>query len=481
MGDWSCDCMISVLYVDNDPVLPDAIKSALEKKGDYRVDTASPSIASDMVRQGSFDIVVSEIPPSPLTVDTYIKEIRGIRSSIPLLFFSRNYTRESVLAVLNSGANYFLVKGSDPIGQIDEISNRIIEILNGAVSCRDESRILATVLGNLEGFTYRCKNDPALTLEYASDGCTGLIGYSVSDLIGKKIGLNDLIEPEHFERVRDQRIHAINNHEKFELEYPIRTAHENTVWVLERGARSGGVNAGEGSVEGLITNITKKKHSEDAFQQMSKKISILSSATRHDINNKLTILSGYTQLILADTQDPKITKYVNIEEKAIDDITKILKFTKEYEKVGIDLPQWQTLTDVVSRGVSQAGLGTIKFLNETKGYSVLADPLFERVFFNLADNAVRFGETATEMHARCEQRDGNLVVIFEDNGKGILPAQKERIFDRGFGKNTGLGLFLSREILAVTGLVIRETGDYEKGARFEILMPKNKFKILTSA
>jgi len=42
----------------------------------------------------------------------------------------------------------------------------------------------------------------------------------------------------------------------------------------------------------------------------------------------------------------------------------------------------------------------------------------------------------------------------------------------GFGKNTGFGLFLSREILALNGITIRETGVFGRGARFEIAVPE---------
>jgi signal transduction histidine kinase len=54
----------------------------------------------------------------------------------------------------------------------------------------------------------------------------------------------------------------------------------------------------------------------------------------------------------------------------------------------------------------------------------------------------------------------------------VSPDEKEKIFSYGFGKNTGLGLFLSREILSITGITIKETGEYQKGARFEITCPR---------
>jgi signal transduction histidine kinase len=69
-----------------------------------------------------------------------------------------------------------------------------------------------------------------------------------------------------------------------------------------------------------------------------------------------------------------------------------------------------------------------------------------------------------------ESGDGTIIVC-EDDGEGIPVEEKEKVFERGFGKNTGLGLFLSRENLDITGITIKETGEPGKGARFEIAVP----------
>lgn len=54
--------------------------------------------------------------------------------------------------------------------------------------------------------------------------------------------------------------------------------------------------------------------------------------------------------------------------------------------------------------------------------------------------------------------------------------QKKYIFERGFGKNTGYGLFLTREILAMSDITIIENGQYGTGCRFEIDVPKGKYR-----
>jgi len=76
------------------------------------------------------------------------------------------------------------------------------------------------------------------------------------------------------------------------------------------------------------------------------------------------------------------------------------------------------------------------------------------------------------------ETDSRLRITFEDNGSGIPENLKERIFDRGYGTNTGFGLFLIREILDITRITIRETGTPGTGARFEITVPAGAYRIL---
>ena len=102
---------------------------------------------------------------------------------------------------------------------------------------------------------------------------------------------------------------------------------------------------------------------------------------------------------------------------------------------------------------------------------VLADPMLDKVFTNLLDNTIRHGEHVTEIAVSYEISDDELDIIWEDNGVGIPDGEKEKIFERGFGKNTGLGLFLVREILSLANIRISENGTAGKGARFEIAVP----------
>ena len=121
--------------------------------------------------------------------------------------------------------------------------------------------------------------------------------------------------------------------------------------------------------------------------------------------------------------------------------------------------------------VVSAPIGTIRVNNDIPvGTEVFADPLIAKVFYNLMDNAVRYGGNVSTVRFSVEEQGDDCQIICEDDGEGVIAEEKEKIFERGFGKSTGLGLFLSREILTITGITILENGEPGKGARFEMKM-----------
>jgi len=119
----------------------------------------------------------------------------------------------------------------------------------------------------------------------------------------------------------------------------------------------------------------------------------------------------------------------------------------------------------------------VRITVDTRAASVLADPLFERVLHYLFDNALRHGETVTEIKISLHTTGSSGLLLVENNGVSIPAAEKEKIFERGYRKGTGWGLFLAREILSVSGMSIAETGEPGKGVRFEITLPPGSFRL----
>jgi PAS domain S-box-containing protein len=223
-------------------------------------------------------------------------------------------------------------------------------------------------------------------------------------------------------------------------------------------------------------DVTERKSAETALRNANRKLNLLSGIVRHDIKNKLTALFIYLELAAgrgAGT-DPG-EELVKVRDSA-DGILTLIDFTQKYQDLGVAAPVWQNVGEVLAESKSHLDCSGIRIVEKTDGLDLLADKLFERVIYNLLDNALRYGHDLTTFSLRFTRNDESLTLFVEDDGRGIPADLKERIFERGFGQNTGLGLFLVREILGITGITIRETGNPGKGARFEIVVPLQAFR-----
>lgn len=227
-----------------------------------------------------------------------------------------------------------------------------------------------------------------------------------------------------------------------------------------------------GAIE-TIRDVTNWKRAESTLLQMNKQLSTLSDITRHDILNTLTVLRGHVSLARMRTTDPTFLNYLKMEDGLLQKVEDQIMFTKEYQNIGLAEPSWQNLGEMIDRLEHQPGLTVT---NDCGGIEVYADPMLPRVFYNLLDNSVRHGGKVDKVTVSLIRGPDGLRILFEDNGRGIHENIKDIIFTRGYGKNTGLGLFLAREILALTNMRITENGREGEGARFEITVPKGYFR-----
>jgi PAS domain S-box-containing protein len=220
-----------------------------------------------------------------------------------------------------------------------------------------------------------------------------------------------------------------------------------------------------------IRDISARILSENALRQANRQLSLMTSITRHDIRNQLLALKAYLGLskeTLGDTA--KTLEYVLKEERVAQSIEHQINFTRDYEDLGVSPPVWQSVENCIDRAVSGLDLeGITLSVSGLHHAEIFADPLLQKVFFNLVENSLRHGgEAMTKISFSSYVSAAGLTILCEDDGAGIPNDEKEVIFERGYGKNTGYGLFLIREILAVTGITIKETGDSAAGVRFEI-------------
>jgi len=207
------------------------------------------------------------------------------------------------------------------------------------------------------------------------------------------------------------------------------------------------------------------------------KLNLLNDITRHDILNQLTAISGYLDLMKGKFSDPELQEIIDRVIPAANTIYKQISFTKDYQDIGSQSAQWYNLRKVITSAAAELPLSSVSVIVAFDDLELYADPLLEKVFYTLLENALRHGRTVTSVEFSCERSGNALKVICQDNGVGVPIEYKDAIFQRAYFHHTGFGLYLSRTILGITGIEIRETGIPGKGARFEIIAQADSFRV----
>ncbi|MFA4848265.1 MAG: response regulator [Methanoregula sp.] len=464
---------ILVLYVDDEPALRDIGKLFLERTGHFSVVTIdSASAALALLKKERFDAVVSDYQMPGINGIAFLKSVRALGDKISFIIFTGRGREEIAIEALNNGADFYIQKGGEPKSQFVELAHKI----QTAVDRRRTEEALAESEERFRGITERISDliivvDPQGYSTFVSPSITAILGFSPELYLKKRVD-SISIPIEDTEKL-EQAFERLNSGSLAEhLDFRMKKS-DGSYAVFDGRALpvfKEGVYAG---IQLVARDITDRKHAEEALQQANRKLHLLSGITRHDIKNQLMVLLEYLELLQKKVPDPALEEYFTRLIHTSERIATMIQMTKTYENIGVNAPVWQDTRMLFDTTVKDIPVGKIICINDIPdGIEIFADPLIVKVCYNLIDNAVRYGKKITNIRFSVMKRNDDTVFICEDDGVGVPVDVKEKIFDRGFGKNTGLGLALSREILDITGIKLHETGEPGKGARFEMTVPK---------
>lgn len=376
----------------------------------------------------------------------------------------------------------------------------------------ERERELRTLLGNLPGMVYRCRNDEKWTMFFVSQGSLELSGYKPEELTeGGNIVWNDLIHPDDREKVWFEGQDALKRHESFYLDYRIISKDSSVKHVWEKGLGVFDDNNNLLFLEGFIFDITKQKEAEAVLRENEKKekeiekaraLGQMAGGIAHDLNNRLMGIGSYTSLIDMKIKDHNLKKYTD----GIHD--SIQKSTELIENLLIFARQSDLMSDVFSvhsmlREIASKTQGV--FPDNTKISSDLAAEAdnvkgdykqiykaVSEIIFNAKDAMPGGGEVVIctenktiDNSSLSDLTDGNLKRVFivikiSDSGMGIEKENLSRIFDPFYTtKPVGRGRGLS--LSAVYGTIQSHKGaitvdsDPGKGTTFNIYLPVVEF------
>jgi PAS domain S-box-containing protein len=324
---------------------------------------------------------------------------------------------------------------------------------------------------------------------YANPAAEHLTGYSKDELCS--MDFREFIHPEFRERVRDLGIKQQGGENiPFRDEFLIVKKNGTECWV-EMSTTVVKIEGKPTSSISILIDSTERKVLEkehefylselerytEILRRTNDKLNLMNNITRHDILNQLTRLRGCLEMMEKEFPDPALQKYFRHEIRSAKTIENLIRFTKDYQEIGVQSPGWFDLKKIILSAAETCAHSRVTVTVNFTGLELYADPLIEKVIYTLFDNALNHGKTVTKIDFSAVKHNDILTVIYNDNGVGVPAEHKEAIFQRKYFTHTGFGLFLSREILSITGSTIRETGEPGKGARFEITVPAGSFRM----
>jgi PAS domain S-box-containing protein len=233
----------------------------------------------------------------------------------------------------------------------------------------------------------------------------------------------------------------------------------------------------------ICVDITERKKNEEKLRESlhkneltNEKLRVVGSLTRHDVGNKLMVVKSNIYLLKKQIGDnPKLAKYLEDINLAINQTDKMFEFSRFYEKIGVEEPAKIDVAQCFNQAAMLLPrLDALEIVNVCPGLEVMADSLLKQLFYNFLDNSLKHGEKVTQIRLHYTEDDNGLKLFYEDNGIGVSEADKPKLFHEGFstGKSTGLGLFLIKKMVEAYGWTINEEGEPGKGAKFTITIPE---------
>lgn len=362
---------------------------------------------------------------------------------------------------------------------------------------RDNEAKFRSLITNIPGIAYRCKDSDDWPMIYISDAVECFTGYSAQDFLlpNPKLSFADLYHPEDRQRIFD----SVSYDGAFNLEYRIITARGDVRWVMEQGNHVTDESSQESWIDGFIMDITERREMELALREAKESAEQAASARArfmanmsHEIRTPMNAIIGFSDILLETPLNNDQTKQlttINNSAKSLlhllNDILDSAKLDKGKLELEIrDFSLIQEVDEVVSTLWLEA---RNKGLDLTVEVSPQLNTLYSgspdrirQVMTNLLSNAVKFTQQGF-VKVTVQPLENEFVnFTIADSGIGMTPEQLDKVFkaftqadssmSRRFG-GTGLGTTISKQLVELMGGEIYASSEQNVGSTFGFKIP----------
>lgn len=203
----------------------------------------------------------------------------------------------------------------------------------------------------------------------------------------------------------------------------------------------------------------------------------------HNLQTPLTSIRAYAEQMGSERPDPRLAIIVEQSDRLYRIVRQLVSVSRLEAGTLRSRTEVLAIAPRVRRAWEALGVANVAFdlEDDAAGWLAIADPdQLDQVLWALLDNAARYTGGATiRAHVAPRPGDDSLSVTISDDGPGVRPEDRERVFERyergaaGAGvEGTGLGLYVSRQLCrAMGGDLVLEPAGLEPGAAFTISLP----------
>jgi PAS domain S-box-containing protein len=482
---------VRVLHVDDDAGFLAVAKQCLEEQSQFQVDTAlSSKEALEKLKHSEYDAVVSDYKMPEKNGLELLRDLRQQGNDVPFILFACKGQEENAIEVLNSGVYRYVGKEGNAEVTYGELKRSICDAVRGQRAeklfrdfteskkifekNRFQSRLLSSVGQAIIATDMNGK------IIYWNNAAEQLYGWQEAEVLGRSIV--DVTPAESSQEQAAKIMKRLTAGEYWSGEFLAKRRDGTLFPAIVTNAP---ITNDKGELIGTIgvsTDISEQKWMQEIFNEaiakvveLNEKLQVVESLTRHDIRNKLSALNGRIFLLKKRLSDnTEALSHVKEMELVFQQMLRILEFEKYYVQVGSEEPKDIDVEKYVSEAVLLfSDLKGAKLINECRGLTVLADSMLRQLFYNLIDNTLKYGKKVGRIRVHYKEEGNQLKLVYEDDGVGIPDDEKSNLFQEGYGKGTGFGLYLIKRICEAYGWTIQETGKQGKGAQFTMTIPKN--------
>ena len=179
------------------------------------------------------------------------------------------------------------------------------------------------------------------TIDQVNSEFEHMTGYSREEIEGK-MNVTQMVHPDDLEMIIQYHHERRNNPASVPTFYTVRI-HDRKGAIKTLHAMVTLISGTKKSIASYV-DISEQKKSEDALMQANRKLNLLSSITRHDINNQVTVILGYLQMLQKKIPESSLNVYFQTLETAAKRISAMIRFTKEYENIGVKVSRMAGLS-----------------------------------------------------------------------------------------------------------------------------------------